>query len=124
MIDSVCCLVAADAFILYDIMDKSNVFTKSKENPKTVEAFLEYYELSSLLFNRNGIEVYEVADIPASSKFNKLAKSAAKKLGITWKNMSHEDSNRIMLYLLEDTFNAMREIEDVRQITIELKISK
>lgn len=36
--------------------------------------------------------------------------------------MTHEESNRIMLALLEDSFNLIREIEDSKAITLQTKI--
>ena len=87
-----------------------------------MEAFFRYYELSSLLFDQKQSEIYNVTDIPKANKFYKPAKDIAKQLQINWKTMTHEESNRIMLALLEDSFNLIREIEDSKAITLQTKI--
>lgn len=89
---------------------------------QTLEAFFRYYELSSLLFDRQRDEIYDVTDIPETDKFYEVAKEKAIQLQIDWANMSHEDSNRIMLALLEDSFNLIREIENSKSITLQTKI--
>ena len=89
---------------------------------QTLETFFRYYELSSLLFDRQRDEIYDVTDIPQNDKFYEVAKDKATQLQIDWANMSHEDSNRIMLALLEDSFNLIREIENSKSITLQTKI--
>lgn len=36
--------------------------------------------------------------------------------------MTHEESNRVMLALLEDSFNLIRDIEDSKSIILQTKI--
>lgn len=89
---------------------------------QTLEAFFKYFKLSSLLFDRRRDEIYNVTDIPKDDEFYKPAMEIAKQLDIDWNNMSHEDSNRIMLSLLEDAFNLIREIEKSKSIVLQTKI--
>lgn len=103
-------------------MDKNNVNVTPEDKKKTVEAFFRYYELSSLLFDNSRSEIYNVTDIPADNKFCKMAKQTAKQLKIPWSSMSHEDSNRIMLAMLEEAFNLIRDIENSSQIVLNLTI--
>ena len=84
--------------------------------------FFVIMNLSSLLFDQKQSEIYNVTDIPKTNKFYKPAKDIAKQLQINWKTMTHEESNRIMLALLEDSFNLIREIEDSKAITLQTKI--
>ena len=51
-----------------------------------------------------------------------MAKNIADQLGVDWKSMSHEDSNRIMLALLEDTYMAMAKVANRKDLVIELKL--
>jgi hypothetical protein len=51
-----------------------------------------------------------------------MAKDKAKELEIDWKTMSHEDSNRIMLAMLEDCWNTIRDIENAQKLNIELTL--
>ena len=46
----------------------------------------------------------------------------AKQLEIDWESMTHEESNRVMLALLEDSFNLIRDIEDSKSIILQTKI--
>lgn len=103
-------------------MNKKNISITPPDKQKTLEAFFRYYKLSSLLFDRRRDEIYNVTDIPENNEFYKPAMEIAKQLDIDWKNMSHEDSNRIMLSLLEDAFNLIREIEKSKSIVLQTKI--
>ena len=51
-----------------------------------------------------------------------IQKEIAKQLEIDWENMTHEESNRVMLALLEDSFNLIRDIEDSKSIILQTKI--
>ena len=101
-------------------MPKNKLSITPPDKKKTLEAFFRYYELSSLLFDQKQSEIYNVTDIPKANKFYKPAKDIA--MQINWKTMTHEESNRIMLALLEDSFNLIREIEDSKAITLQTKI--
>lgn len=108
-----------------DILDKLNnhhLTITPNEKKKTMEQFFQYLELSSLLFDSNKDEIYNVTDIPVKNKFYKIAKHTAKELGIDWKGMSHENSNRIMLSMLEESFNLIRDIENSPNIIIKTHI--
>lgn len=89
---------------------------------KTIEAFFQYFKLSSLLFDRKKDEIYDVTDIPKTNMFYQIAMDMAKQLGIEWDNMTHEDSNRIMLSMLEDSFNLIRDIEDSKSVILKTQV--
>lgn len=101
---------------------KLNATVEPSKSRQTLDAFFRYYKLSSLLFDTRKEEIYNVNDIPESNEFYEMAKDMAKQLNIDWTGMTHEDSNRIMLALLEDAFNMIREIEDSKSIILETKI--
>lgn len=103
-------------------MDKNNTTIVPKNNNKTLEQFFHFYDLSSLLFDRNKDEIYNVTDIPKDSKFHEEAQKMASQLGIDWNKMSHEESNRIMLAMLEDSFNLIRDIEKAPNIILKVKL--
>lgn len=103
-------------------MNKKNTNITPPDKQKTLEAFFRYYKLSSLLFDRRRDEIYNVTDIPETDEFYKPAMEMAKQLQIDWNNMTHEESNRIMLSLLEDAFNLIREIENSKSIVLQTKI--
>lgn len=90
------------------------------------DTYLRYIALSKYLFASGDKAIYDINEIPKDNTFYKPAKQLAKSLGISWSKMTHEESNRIMLALLEDTYNAMAEVGDKSHLVIEvtLKIIK
>ena len=99
-------------------MTKNKLSIAPPDKKKTLEAFFRYYELSRLLFGQKQNEIYDVTDIPKTNKFYELEKE----IEIDWENMTHEESNRVMLALLEDSFNLIRDIEDSKSIILQTKI--
>ena len=51
-----------------------------------------------------------------------MAQDMADNLQIDWSTMTHADSHRIMLAMLEDSFNKIAEIEDSKSVDIIVKI--
>lgn len=103
-------------------MNKKNITASPPDKKQTLEAFFKYYKLSSLLFGRTGNEIYDVTDIPKTHEFYQAALDMASQLQIDWNNMTHEESNRVMLALLEDTFNLIKDIEKSKSIELQLKL--
>lgn len=65
----------------------------------------EFIELSKLLFGMGENSPYDINELKPDNKFYKPAKELAEELEIDWDKMTHEESNRIMLSLLDDYFN-------------------
>lgn len=65
----------------------------------------KYFRLSSLLFGYGDNSPYDINELKEDNEFYKPAKELAEELEIDWKKMTHEESNRIMLSLLDDFFN-------------------
>ncbi len=74
---------------------------------KVKEAYLRYIDLSMFLFGMGDAAVYDVNEIPKNHRFYNLARSLAASMEIDWEGMAHEESNRIMLAMLDDTYNAI-----------------
>lgn len=96
---------------------------------KVKEAYCHYIELSRYLFGLEDESVYDVNEIPEDSKFYQSAHELADSMKIPWKTMTHEDSNRIMLAMLDDAYNAIGKAvpkKDKKNLVIELnfKIAK
>lgn len=89
---------------------------------KTCQSLINYLKLSDLFFGNN--PVYEMNELDEKSEFYQLAKDLADEMQIDWKNMSHEDSNRIMLAMLDEHFSQVRENEDVKSVKVEVKVIK
>lgn len=101
---------------------KSSIEFVPGVDKRTFRAFSRYFELSKLLFGA-GDGIYDVVDIPKESVFYDDAVEMASQLGISWDGMSHEDSNR-MLALLEDSYAFIRDIEDSKDVVVEVKIRR
>ena len=86
------------------------------------KTYLRYLALSKYLFASGDKAIYDVNEIPKDNEFYKDAKAVAKSLGVDWKKMTHEESNRIMLALLEDTYNAMSEVGDKSHLVVEVTL--
>lgn len=87
-----------------------------------LEVFQKYLRLSKYLFAQTGEFIYDVNEIPKTNEFYKATKAIAKKFEIDWKTMTHEESNRIMLALLSDTYNEMADVCDKDSIAIETRV--
>ena len=48
------------------------------------------------------------------------AKKIANELEVSWKTMTHEESNRIMLAILEEYYNRMAEVVDTTDIILQV----
>lgn len=80
-----------------------------KKLEKVKGSYFRYIELSKYLFASGDEAVYDVNEIPADNKFYQLARDLADSMEISWESMTHEESNRIMLAMLDDCYNAMSE---------------
>lgn len=103
---------------LPDVIDESGEKHDLKLFTRT---WMDYIELSRYLF-ANDNAIYDVNEIPSDHKFYKPAKKLAKQLGISWKSMTHEESNRLMLALLEDTYRAMEEVSNQKNLVVAVKL--
>lgn len=83
-------------------------------------AYFEYVELSKLLFASTQEMIYDINELPETNKFFEPANKIANDLGVSWKTMTHEESNRIMLALLEEYYNKMAEVADTNDIILQV----
>lgn len=88
--------------------------------------WLAYFKLSKYLFASKK-PIYNINEIPEKSEFYTPARKLTEELKISWENMTHEESNRIMLALLEDYYNAMAEVDTNKKnlvVEVTLKVKK
>lgn len=79
------------------------------EVEREVKAFDKYLRLSSLLFDEDNENCpYRMNELKEGNVFYKEAKALANELEIDWDKMTDEESNRIMLNLLGDSYMAMK----------------
>jgi len=96
--------------------------SESKTN-RAFEAWMAFMELCKTLFGDDNAP-YNVNELDKSSKFYNYAVELAKELEIDWDGMSHEESNRLMLALLDDYYQNIREVQNssvIFKITVEEK---
>ena len=85
---------------------------------KASVAVRDFMQLCSFLFGDNA--PYEMNEIESDSPYYKLATELADEMEIDWKKMQHSDSNRLMLALLDEYFQNIREQED-ETVVVEIK---
>lgn len=89
------------------------------------DSWMGFIELSRLLFGPDE-PMYNINEMAKSCKFYQPAQEIAKLLKISWDKMTHEESNRIMLALLEDYYKSMADVDENKRVAIEitLKVTK
>ena len=90
---------------------------------ETMESYLNYLKLSRMLFANPETSIYDINELKEGDMFYMEAKGIADDLGVNWENMSHADSNRIMLALLEDFYQKMKKTEKGCTIGINFKLN-
>lgn len=79
------------------------------EVEREVRAFDKFLKLSSLLFDEDNENCpYRMNELKKDNVFYKEAKAMADELEIDWDKMTDEESNRIMLNLLGDSYMAIK----------------
>lgn len=76
--------------------------TKKELLEQSQKAVADYFLLSKYLFGDNA--PVDVNQIPSENPFYEAVKALAEEMELNWENMSHEDSNRVMLNLLADYY--------------------
>jgi len=85
------------------------------------DTYMRYIALSKFLFSGKN-PIYDINEMSQDCDFYQDAVSIAEQLEINWDAMTHEDSNRIMLALLEDTYQAMLQVSHKKNLVIEVKL--
>ena len=104
--------------------DKTKKEEEDKIKTMASERLRDYFALSSLLFGYGDKSPYDINELKEDNMFYQPAKDLSKELGIDWEKMTHEESNRIMLALLDDYFNQIKIDEEHRfllQVNVEEK---
>ena len=70
------------------------------------KALAEFFGVAKYLFGEDA--PLDVNEIPADSPYYEVAKEISDEMGLDWNKMSHEDSNRVMLNLLADYYDAIQ----------------
>lgn len=100
-------------------LDKKEVEVRTK----AIEKVITYFKLSTLLFGMGDKSPYDINELKEDNEFYKPAKDLAEELEIDWEKMTHEESNRIMLSLLDDYFNQIN-VDGDYKFTLLVNIEK
>ena len=79
--------------------------TKKEALEQSQKAIANFFQLSKFLFGEEA--PYDVNEIPEDNSYYESAKAISDEMELDWKNMSHDDSNRVMLNMLADAFAAI-----------------
>ena len=79
--------------------------TKKEVLEQSQKAIANFFQLSKFLFGEEA--PYDVNEIPEDNPHYESAKAISDEMELDWKNMSHDDSNRVMLNMLADAFAAI-----------------
>ena len=79
--------------------------TKKEVLEQSQKAIANFFQLSKFLFGEEA--PYDVNEIPEDNPHYESAKAISDEMELDWKNMSHDDSNRVMLNVLADAFAAI-----------------
>ena len=79
--------------------------TKKEVLEQSQKAIANFFQLSKFLFGEEA--PYDVNEIPEDHPHYESAKAISDEMELDWKNMSHDDSNRVMLNMLADAFAAI-----------------
>lgn len=76
--------------------------TKKEALEQSQKAIAEYFQLSKFLFSDDAPN--DINEMSTDSPFYETAKAISDEMGLDWDNMSHEDSNRVMLNILGEYY--------------------
>lgn len=98
---------------------------KKKEEEQNMkpayDAWMNFMKLCGLLFNPFSTSIYDINELKEDSEFYKPARELCEEMEVEWDDMTHEDSNRVMLALLEDYYNAIQ-IDKEKDYMFKIKI--
>lgn len=99
--------------------------TKKEVAKEAYEAYSDFITLCRTFFGKNPID--NVTSLDKDSVYYKASQEIAKEFGMDWDNLSPEDSNELMLALLEDYYNKVSvndEYDYILSVTVKEKQSK
>ena len=79
-----------------------------KLTEEALNSYMRYQRLSKFLFADPDNSPYNINEMDSKNEFYNDAKALAAKMGIDWEKMDHQESNRVMLALLEHCYQSIR----------------
>lgn len=87
------------------------------------DAWMKFMKLCGLLFNPNSDAIYNINELKEDSEYYQHARDLCEEMEIDWDGMTHEDSNRVMLALLDDHYNDIQ-IDKEKDYVFKIKIEE
>lgn len=88
--------------------------TKKEALEQSQKALEEFFNLSKFLLGDEA--PFDVNEIPEDSPYYETAKAIAEEMRLVWEDMTHEDSNRVMLNLLSEYFLSIKPDGDYKTV--------
>lgn len=95
--------------------------TKKELLEQSQKAVEDFFNLSKYLLGDDA--PYDVNEIPEDSPFHETARAIADEMKLDWNNMSHDDSNRVMLNLLSEYFCSIK-VEGKYDVFLTISLKK
>lgn len=83
---------------------------------ESVKATGDFFKLADLLLGGAEDAPYEINELKEDNEFYETAREISDEMKLDWDNMSHEDSNRVMLNLLGEYYARIQTSEDYQPI--------
>lgn len=80
--------------------------TKKEQLEQSQNALMEFMALAKYLFTDDA--PYDVKEIPQDNQFYQTIKEIADEMELDWENMTHDESNRVMLNVLSEYYNRIQ----------------
>jgi len=88
--------------------------TKKELLEQSQQAIGEYFKLSDFLFGESAPN--DINELSTDNPYYETAKALSDEMGLDWENMSHEDSNRVMLNLLGEYWASIQADEKYKPV--------
>lgn len=88
--------------------------TKKEALEQSQKALEEFFNLSKFLLGDEA--PFDVNEIPEDSPYYETAKAIAEEKNLVWEEMTHEDSNSVMLNLLSEYFLSIKPDGDYKTV--------
>lgn len=83
--------------------------------------YMDFIALCRILFGYNPLK--SITDLKEDSPFYETAHSIVEEFGMDWENLSAEDNNEVMLTMLDEAFNGIRNDDESGKFTYNIAIT-
>lgn len=88
--------------------------TKKELLEQSQEAIGKFFKLADYLLGDDA--PYDINEMPSDNPFYEDAKEICQSIDVDWDNMTHEESNRVVINMLADFFCAIQSVEKYQPV--------